>query len=142
MDVVLPDELQVLYDRLTPKQKLFVDLWEGDATKTATLAGYATPKQSGSRVLKNDDVCRLIKFTRDAILKPQIATRQDRQKFWTVTMNDTEMDMKFRQKASELLGKSEGDFIEKREISGNITIEEKLRQIVSRKVSIGGDDGY
>ena len=35
-------------------------------------------------------------------------------------MNDTELDMKHRLRASELLGRSEADFTEKREIIGEM----------------------
>lgn len=43
------------------------------------------------------------------------ATRQDRQRFCTAIMRDDKIPMRDRLKASELLGRSEGDFIERRE---------------------------
>lgn len=135
MDVTLPDDLQVLYDRLTDKQQRFVDLWTGNAEETAKLSGYMAPNKAGERAMKHVGICRLIQEIRKIELKPLIATREDRQKFWTETMVDTDEDMKYRQKASELLGKSEGDFIERRVIEGAITVEQRLRQIIEEKKS-------
>lgn len=42
-----------------------------------------------------------------------VATRKKRQEFWTGTMNDDNAQMPDRLRASELLGKSEADFVEK-----------------------------
>jgi hypothetical protein len=47
-----------------------------------------------------------------------IATRQQRQTFWTDVMEDADEDMKNRLRAAELLGKSEADFTEKVEHTG------------------------
>ena len=48
--------------------------------------------------------------------KDIIANRVQRQKFWTKMMNDPEARLSDRLKASELLGRSEADFTERREI--------------------------
>lgn len=37
--MIYPEELQKVYDRFTDKQKRFVDLWTGDGTETAKIAG-------------------------------------------------------------------------------------------------------
>lgn len=146
----LPEELQTAYNKLTDKQQRFVDLWTGDATETSAMAGYSAPQQAGTRALKNAVVCRLIKYIRDETLKPQIMTRQERQKFYTdialgkITEQvvdgkgktvQRQAKLKDRLRAAELLSKSEGDFLERREISGGITIEQRLREIVSRKIA-------
>ncbi len=47
---------------------------------------------------------------------PAVATREERQQFWTKIMNDTGEDMRDRLRASEILGKSQGDFVERREV--------------------------
>lgn len=52
-----------------------------------------------------------------------IATREKRQELWTKVMNAEGVEMKDRLRASELLGKSEGDFISKIEHSGNFDLE-------------------
>ena len=47
-----------------------------------------------------------------------IATRQERQMLWTDIMRDSEAEKELRLKASQLLGKSEADFIDKKIIEG------------------------
>jgi len=111
--MTLPEDLQIIYDKLTDKQKRFVDLWTGDGTETAMLVGYSTPDVAATRCLKKVSICKLIKFTRDAELAPLIATRKERQELWTTFSKDDELKPMERLKASELLGKSQGDFIDK-----------------------------
>ena len=55
--------------------------------------------------------------------------RESRQEFWTMIALDKEERTDTRLRASELLGKSEGDFIDRHELSGNIAIEEYKRDI-------------
>lgn len=110
---------------LNPKQQRFVDVFDGNATAAARLAGYegsdASLAVTASRLLKRADVkaalaLRNAKEVRGAAAKVvagAIASRQARQEFWTKVMEDTGAEMKDRLKASELLGKSEADFTDK-----------------------------
>ena len=102
-----------MYDKLTDKQQRFVDLWTGNAEETASLVPFANPRQAGSRALTNVNICRLIKATRDVELKPQVMSRIERQEFWTKIVTASDENTQHRLKASELLGKSEGDFIDR-----------------------------
>lgn len=111
--------------RLSEKQLRFIALWNGNATQTAELAGYSTPTTAGKRCMQNVQICAQIQENRASLLKPQIATKEERQVFWTETMRDSEHDMKDRIKTSELLGKSEGDFLDRVEKSGDTTLEIK-----------------
>jgi phage terminase small subunit len=47
-----------------------------------------------------------------------IASREERQSFWSSVLRDQNIDMKDRLKASDLLGKSQADFITRTEVSG------------------------
>lgn len=55
-----------------------------------------------------------------------IADARERQQFWTATLRDSELEMKDRLKASELLGKAHADFIERSEINIKGPIEINL----------------
>ena len=55
--------------------------------------------------------------------------RESRQELWTMIALDKEERTDTRLRASELLGKSEGDFIDRHELSGSIAIEEYKRDI-------------
>lgn len=54
----------------------------------------------------------------DASADATIADALERRRFWTSMMRDPEYEPKDRLKASELLAKAGGDFVERREISG------------------------
>lgn len=100
---------------LNAKQSAFVEAYNGNATEAALKAGYSpkTAPFQGCKLLKNRKVAAALQNRQEVESRKRIATRQKRQEFWTKTMEDAEVDMKDRLKASELLGKSEGDFLER-----------------------------
>ena len=106
--------------KLTPKQKRFVEAYTGNATEAALKAGYSqkTAAFIGAENLKKHQIIQAIFHREKKAIRPLIATREERQKFWTSAMQDTKQDMRDRLRASELLGKSEGDFLERVEMGG------------------------
>lgn len=111
---------------LTPKQQAFVEAFAGNATEAARVAGYegddATLNVTGSRLLRNAKVRAAIEARRAPAAEARIASREDRQAFWTKVMRDVDEKMQDRLKASELLGKSEADFTEKHQHEGGLSI--------------------
>ena len=105
---------------LTEKQLKFIAAFNGNAMEAAEIAGYSNPMQAGGRLMKHADICRSIKERQIQEAQPLIASRQDRQKFWTETMYDEDLEFPHRLKASELLGKSEGDFLDRMHQTGDI----------------------
>lgn len=108
--------------KLTFKQQKFVEFYKGNGTEAARLAGYkgndVTLGAVGTENLKKPLVAEAIKKRNMKTDKSLIATREDRQKFWSEVMQSGDIKMAERLKASELLGKSEIDFTEKHQISG------------------------
>ena len=106
--------------KLTDKQQRFVDAYDGNATQAAIAAGYSekTARSMGRENLTKPYILAEIRSREVKRRTPMIASREERQAFWSATMRDTGEDMKNRLKASELLGKSEADFVERQEISG------------------------
>lgn len=100
---------------LTAKQRKFVECYAGNATEAAIAAGYSkkTARSQGNRMLTNVDIQKAIFERGENQLKNTIADREQRQAFWTSTMNDSGLPMRDRLKASELLARSEGDFIDR-----------------------------
>lgn len=94
----------------------------GNATEAATRAGYSThtARQQGSRLLTKA-VIRAAVSTRVAS-DPQIADRTARQRLWSEIAFGRgayrEAELRDRLKASELLGKSQADFVERHEHAG------------------------
>ena len=111
---------------LTLKQRKFVEAYTDNATAAALAAGYSpkTAYSQGQRLLKKVEIITAIKKRETKALKPLIATREERQKFWTQMMVNPDAKDMDKLRASELLGKSEGDFIERREVevSGRIDV--------------------
>lgn len=105
---------------LTTKQKRFAELYDGNGVQTAKEAGYqgstAVLNQSAIKNLKNPRIIELIEGREEARMSGAIASREERQAFWTDTMYDSTESMAMRLQASSLLGKSEGDFISKTDI--------------------------
>ena len=109
-------------DKLTARQRRFVEVYTGNATEAALAAGYSpkTAHSIGAENLKKPEIMKAIRAREGKRMSKAIATREQRQQFWTDTMNDDGQGMRDRLKASELLGKSEGDFLERLEHSGNV----------------------
>lgn len=107
-------------DKLTAKQRRFVEAYTGNATAAAIAAGYSekTARFMGHENLTKPYILAEIK-ARDTIRStPLIASRAERQQFWSSVMRDKDQQMRDRLKAAELLGKSEADFVERQEITG------------------------
>ena len=116
---------------LTEKQRRFVEAYmgaaAGNATEAARLAGYAASDDNSLASIGNENLRKLA--IREAINKrvdsdPLVATRFDRQRFWTRVMLGTELDgdeppaMRDRLKAASDLARAQGDFIDRVEHSG------------------------
>ena len=109
------------WDGLRERQRRFCEAFVangGNATEAARSAGYKHPDPQGSEVLGSLRVQAAIERLRMEATSAAIMTRQERQAFWTLVARSKDEDMKDRLKASELLGKSQGDFINRTEITG------------------------
>lgn len=129
----MPWEGGVVVAKLSPKQQAFVNAYAGNATAAALAAGYSkkTAYSHGQRLLKNVEIQEAIKDRETKRMAPTIATRLERQEFWTSVLRSEDESMKDRLKAAELLGKSEGDFLERIEMDVALSpsaILEKIRE--------------
>lgn len=112
---------------MTEKQRRFVEAYmgtaAGNATEAARIAGYAGDDAAlavrGSECVRNRKVAAALAERQQG--SPAVATREERQAFWASVMRgETDAPWKERIKASELLGKTGGDFVDRHE--GEITI--------------------
>ena len=111
-------------DKLTPKQERWIDeyLKCNDYTTASRNAGYS----GNNDVLKNIGYQNSLKFKNliterrkelsKELKKETVASLEDIFEFWTKTINNKKEIMKNRLKASELLAKAKGGFIEKVEV--------------------------
>jgi len=128
-------------DKLTEKQKRFIDYYiqTGNATESCRLAGY---KGNNLDRLGHENLRKLENYIEPRI--QQLDTTRTLEieqifEFWSIIINDTSQRMCDRLRASEILCKALGGFIEKREINvvniepfKNLTTDE-LRKIVNNK---------
>lgn len=85
------------------------------ATQAAKDAGYGKQyaNREAKQLLDKPQIQKYLAELNAKIASPDIADASERQRFWTTVMRDEEEEMRDRQKASELLGKAQGDFIER-----------------------------
>ena len=109
------------HEGLTEKQRRFCEAFAsngGNASAAAKEAGYSQPENQASQLLRKTTVRAALDLLRQAPTQKAIATREERQAFWTRVMLDSGEAMKDRLTASKLLGKSQADFLDRHEHSG------------------------
>lgn len=97
----------------------------GNAVKAYTEAGYdikseAGARASASKLLTKANIKEKLEELSEKSHTKAIATITEIKEFWTQTLQSEEMEMNYRLKASELLVKVEGGFIDKVEHSGSV----------------------
>lgn len=101
--------------KLNPRQQKFVDIYDGNGVESARKAGYTgsdnTLAQTAHDLLRNPKIVEALKNREKVEKRARIADRAMRQKYWTRVMQSKKESTRDRLRASELLGKSEGDFI-------------------------------
>lgn len=111
-------------DKLTPKQERWIDEYikTNDYTTASRNAGYSGSNNNLKSIgyqnsLKFKELLneRRIELSKE-IKKDTIASLDNIFEFWSNVFNDETNNMKNRLKASELLAKSKGAFVEKREV--------------------------
>lgn len=102
--------------KLTEKQRRFVEAYMGEAcgnaTQAARIAGYKgndkTLSVVGTENLGKPSVAAAIQERTES--DPLVLTREQLQRWWSQVTRDDATTMKDRLRASELLGKSRGEF--------------------------------
>jgi len=130
---------------LTPKQRLFCEFYVGcgNASESARLAGYSekSARAVGAENLTKPDIKKYIESLTQAGSNARIATAIERQEFWTSIMRGQLFEVDDKQiKASEILGKAQGDFINKVEMSGDLKtdtltdeeLDTKIKELVKK----------
>ena len=125
---------------LTPKQEQFAKAiaLEGMSYSGAYRSAYDIKKMSDKTVnekasrLKDEDKIRArIKELRDEVDTPKIITAQKRKEWLTAVINDPEVDINARLRASDQLNKMEGEYVQK--------VETELKNAVSIHIELSDD---
>jgi len=112
---------------LNERQRKFAELYaaSGNATQSAIGAGYS-PNSAGTnadKLLKNTNLREYLAQLSRTTQSSRIATRDERQQFWTSVLRGEAHQGEVprfadRLKASELLGKAQADFVDRHEVTG------------------------
>lgn len=138
------------YDGLNELQRKFCEAYAangGNACDAARQAGYKHAYSEAHKVIASKRVKKALEELRKDTTSAAIATREERQTFWTAVMRGTHKEkvivegveyeippkMTDRLKASELLGKSQADFLDRTELTGAVELKEIRRVIVDPK---------
>lgn len=125
---------------LTRKQKLFVEEYvaTGNGTRAAIAAGHSTLSArtiAQENLTKPAVVAAIRELTKDAD-ESRIATAKERQEFFTRMMKSEDVPYRDRIRAAELLGKAQGDFIERREIIKRAVDQMDSEELLQYKISL------
>lgn len=119
--------------KLNHRQHQFALYYDGNGTETCRRAGYKGSDNvlavQARRLLRNAHILEIIEHRNKETKAGYIADRETRQTFWSTVMCDADQDMPVRLKASEILGKSCGDFITKLEHSQLFSFADLLQEI-------------
>ncbi len=110
---------------LTVLQKRFVEVFDGNGTRSAKNAGYKGSDRAlaviAHRNLQNPEIIKLIKAKEKKRVRGHIMSRMERQEFWTKIALDEGQSMADRLRAVSDLAKSEGDFLTRIEVSDDLS---------------------
>lgn len=109
---------------LTQRQKKFCDEYMlcGNATQAAIKAGYSDKYagQNADKILKNTNVKEYLSYFQKQVDQTAIKSVEEVQRWWSSIIDDTEEGTKDRLKASELLVKSKGGFMDNVQVKGSL----------------------
>lgn len=126
---------------ITPMQAKFIAVYDGNISEACKTIGIS--RSYGQKIMRNPNVIEAMKkYNEVAEVDPKTGeksittqsvakyakSREDRQTFWLDIMNDKSVDLKERLRASELLGKSQADFMERKQV-----------QVQSQNLNINAD---
>ncbi len=112
---------------LNRRQRKFVNamLETGNQTESARRAGYTgsdeTLAVTGSQLIRNPKVAAALEAKEALLESSAVASQAELREFWTSSMRGVEqadMSMRDRLKASEMLGKAKAMFVDRKEVGG------------------------
>lgn len=110
--------------KLNTRQKAFCEYYVacGSATESVMKAGYSEKYagQNADKLLKNTNIQNYIKELNKKVENKRIADIKEVKEFWSDVLRDERAKMQDRLKASEYIAKTNGAFLDKVEVKGEI----------------------
>jgi phage terminase small subunit len=124
---------------MTPKQKKFAEYYaaSGNGADSARKAGYANKHADieAVRLLANPSIITYLDSLTSAQTDMRIATAIERQIFWTAIMRGEIETTADQLKSSEILGKAQGDFVQKVEVSGELKFDSLTDEELDQRIA-------
>ena len=112
---------------MNDRQRAFCQYYaaDPDGTAAAIKAGYSkrTAAAIASENLRKPELLDFIKELQAEAEAARVADLVEVKRFWTETMRDEEQRVEFRLKASELLAKSSGEFVQRVDLTAQVAAE-------------------
>lgn len=131
---------------LNARQKAFCEYYvaSGNATESAVKAGYSEKYagQNSDKLLKNTNIQIYIEELNKKVKDKRIADITEVKEFWTDVLRNNDAKMQDRLKASEYIAKTNGAFLDKVEVKGEVKTDNPLSGFTTdelKKVVFGGD---
>ena len=109
---------------MNDRQRAFCQYYaaDPDGTAAAIKAGYSkrTAAAIASENLRKPELLDYIKQLQAEAEAARVADLVEVKRFWTATMRDEEQRVEFRLKASELLAKSSGEFVQRVDLTAQV----------------------
>lgn len=122
---------------LTDKERAFLAAWNGNATQAAIDAGLVpASKRNRAGVLGHQYKNKLSRYITQATAENAARVGVDADQlrdWWASRMQDADEKIEIRVKCSELLGKALGVFIERRELTGTLTVAGLQAELEARR---------
>lgn len=110
--------------KLNARQKAFCEFYvaSGNATESAVKAGYSEKYagQNSDKLLKNTNIQIYIEELNKKVKDNRIADIKEVKEFWTEVLRNKNQKTQDRLKASEYIAKTNGAFLDKVEVKGEL----------------------
>lgn len=124
---------------LTPRQKRFVEAYDGNAADAARKAGYTGSNKvlaiTGYHLKRHPKIREALDAREEGVLKRLALNVAELQEEWSNIVLDKTEDVTARLRASDLLAKSQGAFIQRHELSVGKSLEDLLRETLTEEPS-------
>lgn len=124
--------------KLNARQKAFCEFYvaSGNATESAVKAGYSkrTARSIGQRLLTNVDIQNYIEELNKKVKDNRIADIKEVKEFWTEVLRNKNQKIQDRLKASEYIAKTNGAFLDKVEVKGEIKTDNPLSGLTTEEL--------
>lgn len=132
---------------MNQRQRAFCEayLLSGNAAEAAREAGYSprSARSIGQRLLTFVDVREYLEQRNQEISAANTAQMEEVRRFWTATMRDGSMKPSDRLKASELLAKTYGAFLDRVEVDADLKTREIMAAMTEEELralaQLGGE---